>query len=404
MNKISIPQNFIRREAYLSRIKPFIEKNIIKVLTGQRRVGKSYILFQLITSFQENNPNASIIYINKEDLSFDFIKTAADLNKYVLENLKENQMNYVLIDEIQEINEFEKALRSLLLIENIDIYCTGSNATLLSGELASLLSGRYIEFSIYSLSYIEFLEFHKLEEHEDSLEKYIKYGGLPYLYNLELVGEVVFEYLKSVYSTIVYRDVITRYNIRNIRLLEKLVQFLADNIGSIFSAKSISDFLKSQQVKLSPNQIQVFVEYLCNSFLIHRVERYDIKGKRIFETGEKYYFENLGIRNAVIGYKPDDRGKLLENLVFNQLLFKGFSINTGSLNSKEIDFVCEKDGEKSYIQVALQLGNESTIKREFGNLLDINDNYPKTVITMDNFSGNSYQGIKHVNIKDFLNI
>ena len=397
-----IKSKIIDREKYLLQIKPFIDKKIIKVLSGQRRVGKSYLLFQIMKYIKSENPSANIIYINKEDLKFDNLKTATDLNEYVINELITNKKNYVFIDEIQDILDFEKALRSLVLKENLDIYCTGSNAKMLSSELSTFLSGRYIEIKVYSLSYTEFLTFHKLKDSDNSLEKYLKYGGLPYLIHLEQKEEIIFEYLKNIYTTIVYRDVVSRYNVRNTRLLEQLIKFLADNTGSLFSAKRISDFLKSQNVKISPNQIQTYIEYLTNSFLIFRVERYDIIGKRLFEIGEKYYFENLGIRNSIWGYRPEDIGKILENAVYNQLLFKGYKVKVGSLHSNEIDFIAEKNNEKLYIQVALSLNNENTIKREFENLLKINDNYRKIVITRDAFIGNSYNGIEHLQIRKFL--
>lgn len=402
MKKFKIPGSIIERVQYIERISPFIGKNIIKVLTGQRRVGKSYLLFQIIHTITELQPEANIIYINKEDLEFQFIRNADDLNTYVKSKSLLDRMNYIFIDEIQEIEEFEKSLRSLLLQENIDIYCTGSNARLLSGELATMLSGRYIEFTIHSLSYKEFLTFHKLTDSDSSMEKYFKFGGLPYLIHLPLEDEIVFEYLKNIYSTIVFRDVIDRYNIRNIRFLEKLVQFLADNTGSLFSANRISEFLKSQQIKLAPNQIQVYIDYLVNAFLIQRVERYDIVGKRLFEIGEKYYFENMGIRHGIWGYRVQDQGKILENAVLNHLMCEGWKVYTGSIQAMEIDFVCEKKGEKMYLQVALQIKDDKTLQREFGNLLKIDDNYPKKVITMDTFTGNSYDGIEHINIRDFL--
>jgi predicted AAA+ superfamily ATPase len=398
----TLPKYLKKRDTYINRIEPFIGKNLIKIITGQRRVGKSYILFLLIEYIQNYDNNSNIIYINKESLEFADIQNAVDLNNFIKSKLNNQSKNYIFIDEIQEISNFEKCLRSLILIENVDIYCTGSNAVLLSGELASLLSGRYIEFSINSLSYQEFLYFHDLIDSEQSISKYIKYGGLPYLVNIKMEDSIVFEYLKNIYTTIVFRDVIARYNLRSSRLLEQLVKFLADNIGSIFSAKKISDFLKSQNIKISPNQILTYIEYLSNSFLLHKVERYDLIGKRIFETGEKYYFENLGIRNALIGYKPNDLGKILENLVYNQLIYKGFKVKIGQFQNYEIDFVCEKQNEIEYYQVALNLKDESTINREFGNLLKINDNYPKKVITLENFDGNTYQGIEHLNLRSFL--
>lgn len=402
MFKYKIPDNLIKRVHYISLVEPFIGQSIIKVFTGQRRVGKSFILFQLMQVIKEREPDATILYINKEDLVFAEIKTAKDLNDYVINHRKTGKMTYVFIDEIQEIHEFEKALRSLLLHKKTDLYCTGSNATLLSGELASLLSGRFIDIRIYSLSYKEFLMFHKLDNEDISLEKYFKYGGLPYLKHLPLRDEIVFEYLKNIYTTIVYRDIIDRYGVRNTRLLEQLIVFIANHTGSLFSSKSISDFLKSQKIRLAPNQIQSYVDYLVNAFLIHRVERFDIIGKRIFEIGEKYYFENTGIRNGIVGYNPQDLSKLLENVVYNHLLFKGYKIKVGLIKVDEIDFICEKSGEKIYVQVALSLKKESTIEREFGNLKKIKDNYPKMVITMDIFEGDSYDGIKHINIRDFL--
>nr|WP_299201364.1 ATP-binding protein [uncultured Brumimicrobium sp.] len=402
INDRSIPNNIRKRPAYLDKIKPFIGKPIIKVLTGQRRVGKSYLLYQIIQLVVEQDQKAEILYINKEDLAFSFLKTASDLNEYVLEKAAESRKTYVFIDEIQDIENFGDALRSLLLQENLDIYCTGSNANLLSGDIAGHLSGRYIAVEIFSLSYPEFLAFHELTESEASLYKYLKYGGLPYLIHLELKDEIVFEYLKNIYQSIVYRDIINRYAIRNVNFLEQLVLFLAAHTGSLFSAKKISDFLKSQQIKMAPNQVQNYIQHLVNAFLVHKVGRYDLVGKRLFEIGEKYYFENLGIRNGLWGYRLEDRGKIMENVVYNHLVFKGYKVLVGTLGKKEIDFVAEKDGEKLYLQVALSLNDEATLAREFGNLKQIKDNYPKKVITLESFSGNTVEGIQNESLREFL--
>jgi uncharacterized protein len=402
MKKEFFPKKLINRETYLDRIKPFIRKPLAKVFTGQRRVGKSYMLYQLMQMILSEDPDAHIIYINKEDYTFDLIRTAADLHQYVNERLDGKRINYIFIDEIQEIREFENAVRSLILNENNDLYITGSNARLLSGDLATLLAGRTVEFIIYSLSYPEFLRFHGISDTDTSLIKYMTYGGLPYLHNLELRDEIAFEYLKNIYATIVYRDVIARNNIRSINFLERLVHFLADNTGSIFSAKKISEFLKSQQTAISHNQVLAFTDYLADAFLVLKVPRYDIQGKKIFEIGEKYYFENCGIRNCIAGYRPGDQAKLLENLVFNQLLYKGFTVFTGSLGHREIDFIARKGGETVYLQVALRLTEESTIGREFGNLLRIKDNYRKMVITMDEQFRNTIDGVEHIPIRKFL--
>lgn len=398
-----IPSDLTERPLYLERVQPFIGKGLIKVFTGQRRVGKSYLLFQVMDWVSKEDKDADIIYINKEDLAFDFIKNAGDLHDYVLAKRVKGKMAHVFIDEIQDIENFGQALRSLLLQTDIDIYCTGSNANLLSGDIAGLLSGRFIEFSVYSLSYPEFIRFHNLQNTNESVELYMKYGGLPYLKHLPLVDHVIYEYLKNIYTTIVYRDIVNRYSIRNTKFLEQLTQFLAGNIGSLFSAKKISDYLKSQQINIPPNQVQTYIGHLMSAFIIHQAKRYDIKGKRVFESNEKYYFENLGIRNGIWGYRLEDRGKIIENVVYNHLLFKGFNVKVGVLPAGEIDFIGEKEGETMYIQVALNINEEKTLQREFGNLSLIDDNYPKKVIGMDNFKGNSYQGIEYQSLFDFLN-
>jgi predicted AAA+ superfamily ATPase len=395
-----IPNDIQERFHYLDLVKPFIGKNIIKVFTGQRRVGKSYLLFQLINFIKKQDKKTTIIYINKEDLKFSFIKNSIDLHDYVLKNKKAKTA--VFIDEIQDIENFEEALRSLLLDKNLDLYCTGSNANLLSGDIAGHLSGRYIEIKVYSLSYLEFLGFHKLKNDNESLEKYMKYGGLPYIKHLPFEDSVVFEYLKNIYNTIVYRDIINRYAIRNVSFLEQLVLFLAEHTGSIFSAKKISDFLKSQKINMPPNQVQIYIHHLTSAFVVHQVKRYDLIGKRIFEIGEKYYFENLGIRHGLIGYRLEDRGKIMENLVYNHLIYSGYKVKVGTMKQNEIDFVAEKNGEKHYFQIALSINDKKTLQREFGNLKQIEDNFPKTVITMDKFSGNTHEGINILDLRTFL--
>ncbi len=396
------PTTIVKREDYLKRVFPFIGKNLIKVFTGQRRVGKSYLLFQIMDYVLERDPQATIVYINKEDIAFSAIQTAQDLHDYVLQQKTSTSKTYVFIDEIQDIENFETALRSLLLHEDLDLYCTGSNAKLLSGDIAGYLSGRAIEIVVYSLSYTEFLVFHSLKDTDKTLEMYFKYGGLPYLKNLVLEEAVVFEYLKNIYNTIVYRDIINRFPIRNVLFLEQLVLFLASNIGSLFSAKKISDFLKSQHINMASNQVQTYSDYLVNAFLIHRVSRYDLIGKRIFETGEKYYFENLGIRNALWGYRLEDRAKIMENVVYNHLLFRGYQVQVGNWGSLEIDFVAQRAGEKLYLQVALSINEPQTMEREFGNLMKINDNFPKVVITLNGFQGNTHEGILAIDLRSFL--
>ena len=396
--------NYIARPVYTEKIKPFIGKQIIKVLTGQRRVGKSYIMLQLIDFIHEENPTANVIYINRELEQFSHIQTNIDLNKYLSNQLKENKSNYLFIDEIQEIESFQLTIRSLLSENKCDIFCTGSNAKMLSGELATSLAGRYVEFNIHSLSYTEFLSFHQLEAGTDSLMKYLTFGGMPYLPVIRLIDFLPFEYLKNVYSTILLKDVVARENIRNVSFLENLVYFLADNIGSLFSASNISKFLKSQRVEMSTQLTINYLKALSNAYFVHRVVRSEVGGLKIFEIGEKYYFEDLGLRNSIKGFnQKTDMHKLMENAVFLHLLQSGYRIFVGKIADKEIDFVSEKNGLKIYVQVCMQVTYPTTASREFGNLLLINDNYPKYVVTFnDPMIGNDYLGIKQMNLLDFL--
>ena len=397
-------EEVIVRKKYLDKLIPFIGKQLIKVLTGQRRVGKSYVLKQVMIYISEIDSEANIIYINKEDLGFSGIQNAADLNGYILQKTKTGSKNYVCIDEIQEIEQFENALRSLLLSPHYDLYITGSNANLLSGELATYLSGRYIELEVLSLSYPEFLEFHVLQNTQDTMMMFLKYGGLPYLKHLELSDEIVFGYLKGIYSSIIYRDVIMRHEIRSSAFLENLVVFLANNIGQLFSAKKISDYLKSQKTNIATSQIIHYLSHLSNAFLIHKVPRYDIVGKRIFEVGDKFYFEDIGLRNAIFQYNVSDIGKIMENAVYHHLKYNDYDVKIGTVGSNEIDFVARRKGELLYVQVSYLLHDETTIAREFGNLEKIKDNYPKMVVSMDDFTGDSYKGIQHIRLKDFLSM
>lgn len=398
-------KSYKKRDLYIEKIKPFINKNLIKVIIGQRRVGKSYLLLQIIDYLKEQNISEKrILYINKELYEFDSIKTYNDLLGYIKKYFKNiKQKKCILIDEIQDIQEFERALRDLQASEEYDIYCSGSNANLLSSEIATVLSGRYIEFEIYPLSYSEFLNFHNFKNDRTTFEKYIKYGGLPYLIHLEKDDEIVYNYLKSIYNSILLKDVITRYEVRNIDFLTRLVLFLAENTGSLFSAKRISDYLKSQKISLSPSIIMNYLSYLHSVFFIFQVKRLDILGKKIFQINEKYYFNDLGIRHSLIGYKQFDINKILENLVYIHLRRLGYEVKIGYLkNLIEIDFVAEKKGIKIYIQTTYLMKSEKTRKREFNSLLSIKDNFKKILISMDEMAGGSYEGIEHMYITDFL--
>ncbi|MFA5973583.1 MAG: ATP-binding protein [Lentimicrobiaceae bacterium] len=401
MYKKYVKSDLIKRPLYLDKMFPFIRKDIIKVLVGQRRVGKSYILYQLMQHVANEIPDSNIVYLNKELPDFNNIKTDSDLLAFVKKYEKENN-NFLFLDEVQEILNYPVALRALLAEGLWDIWCTGSNADFLSSDLAGSLSGRHIEFEVNPLNYIEFLEFHSMSHSPESVQLFLRYGGLPYLRKLPLTDEIVFEYLINIYNTILYKDVIARHNIRNNRFVEDLVTYLADNTGSMVSAKKISDFLISQRINIAPVRVIEYLNHLAKSYFITKVGRADLKGKKIFEFGEKYYFNDIGLRNTIVGFKPADISKILENVVVNHFRSYGYSYTTGDYNGREIDFVFEKKQNKIYVQVTYLLASEDVIQREFGNLKLIDDNYPKFVISMDDLQFDNDQGIGHIRLQDFL--
>lgn len=395
-------KKYIPRPLYFNKIEPFIGSGLIKVLTGQRRVGKSYVLLQVMDAIQKRDPDAVIISINKEDYRFDSIKNHTDLMEYLKKHRSGKGNHYLFIDEVQDISGFEMALHNLLSVEDWDIYITGSNATLLSGELATYLSGRYIQIPVHALSYGEFLQFHQLPESADTLLKYIRWGGMPHLIHLPKEDAVIFEYLRNIHNTIVLRDIVERFNVRNVRFLQDLIHYLADITGSVLSAKRISDYLKSQRINLSPKLVLEYLTYLESVYLIDRVKRSEIEGRKIFEIGEKFYFEDIGMRHAIIPFQQKDIGKVLENLVYHQLVVNNFQVFVGKHGDKEIDFVAIKKDFKMYVQVAYLIADKKTHEREFGNLLSIPDNCKKLVVSMDETATGNYKGIEHVSVREFL--
>lgn len=394
------------RTSYTKRIEPFIGRGIIKVLTGQRRVGKSCMLQQLQETVSRVDPDANIVYINREYEEFSFIKTNGDLSAYLNERLTSGRSNYLFIDEVQDIDGFEHVLRSLQAKDTCDIFITGSNAKMMSGELSTYLSGRYVEFQIHSLSYDEFLIFHRLEDSTRSLALYLTYGGMPYLSRLALTDDLAFEYLRNVYSTILLKDVVKREGIRNVDFLETLALYAADNVGNLFSANNISKYLKSQRTAISALQVINYLKAMSNAFIIHKVGRIDVTGLRRFEVGEKYYFEDLGLRNCRLGFDLQrDIHKLIENAVFLHLQLLQYEVYVGQLDKQEIDFVGIRQGQKVYVQVTYLLADEATRTREFGNLMAIADNYPKYVVSMDEWNaGSNVNGIKHLHLRTFLRL
>ena len=398
-----------KRELYIEKIKPFIDKDIIKVLTGIRRSGKSVMLKLIMEELKQNGINENqFININFENLINRELTTADKLHKYILKKASEIKKKcYVFLDEIQEVKDWEKCINSLRVNEeyNFDIYITGSNAKLLSGELSTYLAGRYVEFVIYPFSFKEFLDTLKSIQQNISIretfQKYIKFGGMPFLYNLAFEEEASLQYLKDIYSSIILKDITQRNKIRDTDLLERLINYLIMNVGNNFSATSISKFFKSENRKVSVETILNYIKATEEAFLIYKVSRDDLIGKKTLNVNEKYYIADHGIREAIFESNQRDINQIFENIIYLELLRKGYNIRVGKVDNLEIDFVCTKGNEKLYIQVAYLLASPETIEREFSSLEKINDNYPKYVISMDEFDM-SRNGIRHINIIDFL--
>ena len=394
----------IIRQSYINKIEKHLGKETIIVLVGQRRVGKSYTLKMIRDRKKIDNGN-NIIYIDKEKREFDSIQTYQDLNDYIGHYFMPDKHNYILIDEIQDIKEFERSIRSYRTEPNTDIIITGSNARMLSNELTTIIGGRYKEIYIQSLSYNEFLKFHQLSDNDESLALYIQYGGMPGLTKIGLEEDDAREYQIDIYHTVLLKDVIMHNKIRNVPFLENLVRFLADNTGKLISANSISKYMKSQGEAIASAVITNYISFLCEAYILHKVNRYDIHGKRIFETNDKFYFEDNGIRNAIAGgTREGDIEKVIENIIYQHLIRLGYQVYVGQLQASEIDFVCTKPGgERIYVQASYIIADDATREREFGNLRLIKDNYPKYVISMTPLlTKNDDNGITHIHLRKFL--
>ena len=394
----------ISRKDYAERIDAWLGKEQIIVLVGQRRVGKSFVMKDFV-SRHKDEPNANIIYIDKEKKAFNFIQNHEQLNTYIDERFKTDCHNYILIDEVQDIEGWEHSVRSYRTEDDTDIVITGSNSKMLSGELSTLLGGRYEEIHIQGLSYREFLEFHGLDDDDNTLWLYMNYGGLPGLRNIGLENEdMISEYLTGVFNTIMLKDVIERHTIRNIPFLNNLISFMADTVGKLNSASSIAKFMKSQGQDVSTNVVLNYMSYFTEAYLTYAVGRYDIHGKKLLESNDKCYFGDVGLRNLIAGGEREkDIEKVMENVVFLHLLRLGYSVKVGQLRAGEIDFVCTKPGKKCYVQVAYLIANDETRKREFGNLRLIPDDYPKYVISASPLLKRSDdEGVTHIHLREFL--
>ncbi len=395
------------RNHYLDQLIQFRDKKLIKVVTGIRRSGKSTLLSlfenHLITSGVDRN---HIIRMNFESFEFDEITTYKELQAYISKRILDpNKKHYIILDEVQQVSLWERAINSFLVDANVDIYITGSNAYLLSSELSTLLSGRYIEIKMLPLSYKEYLDFLESDKEmspHDKFNQYLRYGGLPTIIELLDTPDTIGPFLEGIYNTVLMKDVIERNGVRDAALLESILKYIAANIGCIVSTKKISDYLTSSGRKTTSDTIDNYLKMLENAFIIYKANRYDLKGKMFLKTLEKYYFVDMGIRNRLTGLRDTDYGHVLENIVYLELLRRGYEVTIGKIGSLEVDFVASKTDEKCYYQVSATIMDEKTRERELRPLESISDNYPKYILTMDRTVFNDYSGIRVKNIIDFL--
>lgn len=397
----------IERPLYYKKIEKFIDKPLIKVITGIRRSGKSTLLKLIQKQLLKNGVNSEdIIYINFESMKYYDFREAKKLYNHIIESIKSERKQYLFFDEIQLVKDWEEAINSFLVDLNVDIYITGSNSNLLSSELSTLLTGRYVQIQIYPLSFNEMIEFHKTYnsdvDHKNLLWYYIRRGGFPSIHISNYDEDTAYMVLNDIYDSIVLRDVVQRYKIRNIELLNRIMKYVMDNVGNTFSAKNISDYFKSQHRKVDLNTVYNYIEALESSFVISKVNRYDLIGKEILKTQEKFYLADQGIQHAVFGYRDRNISGVLENIVYNELVRRGYSVFIGKLRDKEVDFVAEKKNGKVYVQVTYKMESEKTILREFEPLLSINDHYPKYVVSMDEHFNDNIEGVRHVSLYEFI--
>ena len=404
---MEVTKLMIKREMYMSRIRPFIGSDLIKVMTGIRRCGKSVMLELIQQELKETGVNPDqIISINFEDMSYTHLQTASSLHDEIKKRADKIEGKvYLFFDEIQEVEDWEKCINSLRISLNCDIYITGSNARLLSGELATYLGGRYVEFVIYPFSFAEFMDLYRTiapnESIQQCFQKYLLAGGMPYLSNIRYADAPSKQYLHDLFNSVQLKDIVKRNKIRDVDLLERIISYVITNVGTTFSATSLSRFLKNEQRTVAPETILNYIKYCCDAYLFYQVKREDLQGKQILASNEKYYIADHGIREAVFGGNMRDINLILENIIYLELLRRGYKVTVGRTGDKEIDFVCDKQGDKLYVQVAYLLASDETVNREFGAYNNIRDNFPKYVVSLDEFDM-SRNGIKHRNIRDFL--
>lgn len=396
----------LKRERYFQKVKPFIEKPVVKVITGIRRCGKSTFMKILIDYLEKEGVNkGNIMYVNMDSLEFEHIRNYRDLYDHFNEVFKKVKgRKYIFIDEIQEIEDWEKAISDFYAGNKADIYITGSNAKLLSSELATLLTGRYIEIQMNTLVFSEFMRIRKKPDSkkDEEFALFMKYGGFPGLHHMSMNDEVIMQYIQSLYNTILLKDIVARRQVRDVHLLERIARFVADNCGNVTSSKAIKDYIRSQGLTCSLDTVQNYLSWLSDAYFTYKAVRYDIKGKRQLELFDKYYLGDTGLVFSILGNRMQDISGRLENIVYLELISRGYQVFIGKLYNKEIDFIAIKGEVRIYIQVAYMLTDDKVIEREFGVLNEVQDNYTKIVLSLDKYFGNDRDGVKWYNLIDFL--
>ena len=397
----------IYRKTYMEQISSFIDTPFVKVLTGVRRCGKSTVMEMIKEELEKRGIlKEQIISYRFDSLEFDELDTAGKLYKEVKQKLYRGGKTYIFLDEIQEVKDWEKAVNSFISEFNVDVYVTGSNSRMMSSEISTYLTGRYVTFRIYPLSFAEYLEFRKtyveVADIYTEFKRYVKMGGFPALQIQDYSLDSAYTVVKDIYNSTIFTDIVKRNQIRKVDQLERVVKYAFSNVGQTFSALTLSKYLKSQNRELDPETVYSYLNKLEGAYILHRCSRYDIKGKEILKTQEKFYLADPAFRFSILGYDEDAVASMLENVVYLELKHRGYDVYVGKFDTIEIDFVAVKQNEKIYIQIAQRIANEVTEKREYGNLLKIQDNYPKYVLRTDDFAGGNREGIKTMHIADFL--
>lgn len=397
----------IERPLYTEKIISYINTPFVKILTGVRRCGKSTIMKMLMNEISKRNVSENcVLYYNFDSLEHEEIKTSKALFAELKKHLSEDGKTYLFLDEVQEVTSWEKVVNSLMTDYNVDIYVTGSNSRMMSSEISTYLTGRYVSFRIYPLSFDEYLTFRKtntdVSDTHSELANYLRYGGFPAIHLQNYSFDDAYTIVRDIYHSTIFTDIVKRNQIRKVDQLERIVRFVFDNIGRTFSASSISKYLKSENRSIDNETVYNYLSKLESAYIIHRCSRYDVQGKELLKTQEKFYLADAAFRYCVLGYSPDSTAAMLENIVYLELRRRGYDVYVGKLGNMEIDFIAVRQENKLYIQVTQQIGSSETEQREYGRLLDIRDNYPKYVLRTDAFAAGNYQGIKTMHIADFL--